>query len=347
MRVSDLKPTNLIPTNQTMKLNALLKTLGFLALAATPVVAGTAPAPKNPIAPAPVNDDLGITASLGYDSNYIWRGINYGQHWVRSGLNGALLLVGGVAEDGAGSTSLLWDVEYGSLAGDEDTFSPSLPPPINGIIKTNNSFQRLQLGAAISHDFGPAAVSFGYSFIHHMGSVANGGGLNGFLPGGGYGMNDIQQLTLGVNTNLGPINLASSANYDLFNGGWYFDLTLSSTIAVTDAISIVPHASIGYGINYTAGFTQASRNLIAGGPIGVSNAAGGGLTGWTAANFGIDFPIKLNSRATLTPYVAANFPMGPIANLAYSSTSNGGIFGGPSNAFRAVAYYGVTLSVRF
>jgi hypothetical protein len=329
-----------------MKLNALLKTLGFLALAATPVVAGTAPAPKNPIAPAPVNDDLGITASLGYDSNYIWRGINYGQHWVRAGLNGDLLLVGGAAEDGAGSTSLLWNVDYGSLAGDEDTFSPTLPAFAG--LRPFNSFQRLELGAALSHDLGPVAVSFGYSYIHHMGAVANGGGFNE-LPGspGGFGMNDIQQLTLGLNTNLGPINLASSASYDLVNGGWYFDLTASSTIAVTDAISIVPHASIGYGINYTAGFTQASRNFIAGGPIGQTNSAGGGLTGWTAANFGIDFPIKLNSRATLTPYVAANLPMGPISNLSYAATSNGGFFGGPSNAFRAVAYYGVTLSVRF
>src|SRR3954470_24962151 len=108
-----------------MKLNALLKTLGFLALAATPVVAGPSAPVKNPIAPAPVNDDLGITASIGYDSNYVWRGINYGQHWVRAGLNGAILLVGGAAEDGAGSTSLLWDVNYGSLAGDQDSFSPN------------------------------------------------------------------------------------------------------------------------------------------------------------------------------------------------------------------------------
>ncbi|MDB6007314.1 MAG: hypothetical protein JWR15_4301, partial [Prosthecobacter sp.] len=209
-----------------MKLNALLKTLGFLALAATPVVAGTAPAPapKNPIAPAPVNDDLGITASMGYDSNYVWRGINFGKHWVRAGLNGAIPLIGGAAEDGAGSTSLLWDVNYGSLAGDEDSFSPSLPPPLNAVIRNTNSFQRLTLGAAISHDFGPASVSFGYSFIHNMGSLANGSGLNQLFPVG-FGMNDIQQLTLGVNTNLGPINLASSANYDLFNGGWYFDLT--------------------------------------------------------------------------------------------------------------------------
>jgi len=329
-----------------MKLNALLKTLGFLALAATPVVAGTtAPAPKNPIAPAPANDDLGITASFGYDSNYVWRGINYGQHWLRSGLNGGILLVGSAAEDGAGSTSLLWDVNYGSLAGDQDSFSPnSAISKANGI-KSTHSFQRLQLGAAISHDFGPASVNFGYSFIHNMGSLANGSGLNQVFPYSGFGMNDIQQLTLGVNTNLGPINLASSANYDLFNGGWYFDVTAKSTIAVTDAISVVPHAGLGYGLNYNAGFTQASRNLYGGGnPLGASNSAyKSGLSGWTALNAGIDFPIKLNSRATLTPYVAANLPMGPMRNLAYSATNN--LL--PATAFHSVCYWGVTLSVRF
>ena len=334
-----------------MKLNALLKTLGFLALAATPVVAGpSAPAPKNPIAPAPVNDDLGITASLGYDSNYVWRGINYGQHWVRAGLNGAVPLMGGAAEDGAGSTSLLWDVNYGSLAGDQDSFSPTLAP--GGPVSKYASFQRLQLGAAVSHDLGPVAVSFGYSFIHNMGSLANGSGLNqvGFpVAGGGYGMNDIQQLTLGVNTNLGPINLASSANYDLFNGGWYFDLTAKSTIAVTDAISIVPHANIGYGLNYNAGFTQGTRNLLGGGGFGTTNSSfQHGMTGFTAVNVGIDFPIKLNSRATLIPYVAANVPMGPMRNLAKSSTSyTGSGFGGPATPFHSLVYYGVTLSVRF
>ncbi|MDI1312517.1 hypothetical protein, partial [Prosthecobacter sp.] len=292
----------------------------------------------------------GITASIGYDSNYVWRGINYGQHWVRAGLNGAILLVGGAAEDGAGSTSLLWDVNYGSLAGDQDSFSPNFPA-FTGI-KNTASFQRLQLGAAISHDLGPVAVSFGYSFIHNMGDLANGSGINQlpfFGNGNGYGMNDIQQLTLGVNTDLGPINLASSANYDLFNGGWYFDLTAKSTIAVTDSFSIVPHAGLGYGLNYNAGFTQASRNLVGGGGLFGQSAAQGGISGWTALTVGIDFPIKLNSRATLTPYVAANVPMGPMENLAASATRDYGfgIGGGPDTPFTNIVYYGVTLSVRF
>ncbi|WP_395749813.1 hypothetical protein [Prosthecobacter sp.] len=336
-----------------MKLNALLKTLGFLALAAAPAVAGPSAPVKNPVAPPPANDDLGITASLGYDSNYVWRGINYGQHWVRAGLNGALLLVGGAAEDGAGSTSLLWNVDYGSLAGDQDHFSPNFTGvPGGGAISKTASFQRLQLGAAISHDLGPVSFSLGYSFIHNMGLLANGGGFNSVaIPGsGGYGMNDIQQVTAGVSTNLGPVVLSSSANYDLFNGGWYFDVNAKSTIAVTDAISIVPHAGLGYGLNYNAGFTQGTRNLIGGGGFaGGSSAVRNGFSGWTALNVGLDFPIKLNSRATLTPYVAFNLPMGPFSNAARSSTTPyaAGLPGGPATAFHSVAYWGVSLSVRF
>ena len=296
-----------------MKLNALLKTLGFLALAATPVVAGpSAPAPKNPIAPAPVNDDLGITASIGYDTNYVWRGLNFGQHWVRAGLNGSILLVGGAAEDGAGSTSLLWDAQYGSLAGDQDHFMPSG--------QGNASYQRLQLGTAVSHDFGPASLSLGYRYYRNTGVL---GGLGG--------MNDGQEVSLGAATALGPINLTSSANYDFVNNYWYADISASSTITVTDAISVVPYATIGYGHNMN---WQFARNT------GVTSTWGqNNISNFTAITTGIQVPIKLNSRATFTPYIAVNIPMSGVQNLPLS--------GSPDNACSTVFYGGVTLSVRF
>lgn len=274
-----------------MKLNALLKTLGFLALAATPVVAGTsAPAknPKNPYIAPPVNDDLGITASLGYDTNYVWRGLNFGQHWVRAGLNGSILLVGGAAEDGAGSTSLLWDAQYGSFAGDQDHFMPGGAG--------NASYQRLQLGTALSHDFGPASLSLGYRYYRNMGVLGTLGG-----------MNDGQEVSLGASTALGPINLSSSANYDFVNDYWYVDLSASSTITLTDAISVVPYASIGYGHNMN---WQFARNT------GVTSTWGRNNTSnFTAVTTGVQVPIKLNSRATLTPYIAVNIPMSGIQNL--------------------------------
>ncbi|MCF7785763.1 MAG: hypothetical protein K9N47_06550, partial [Prosthecobacter sp.] len=61
------------------------------------------------------------------------------------------------------------------------------------------------------------------------------------------------------------------------------------------------------------------------------------------------FPIKLNSRATLTPYVAGNLPMGPMDNLSDSASQDYGfgLGGGPSTPFNSIVYYGVTLSVRF
>jgi hypothetical protein len=303
-----------------MKLKALLKTLGFLALAATPVVAGTtAPAPKNPIAPAPVNDDLGITASIGYDTNYVWRGLNMGSHWVRAGLNGKLLLVGGAAEDGAGSTSLLWDAQYGSLAGDQDHLLAGN--------QGNASYQRLQLGTALSHDFGPASVNLGYRYYRNMGVLGTAGR-----------MNDGQEVSLGVNTNLGPINLSSSGNYDFVNNYWYFDLNASSTIAVTDAISIVPYATLGYGHNMN---WQFARN---GGATGNNNGVASNwkqnnISNWTAVTTGIQVPIKLNSRATLVPYIAVNIPMSGMHNMPANGTS--------TTAFSSVLFGGVSLNVRF
>jgi len=327
-----------------MKLNALLKTLGFLALAATPVVAGTAPAPKNPIAPAPVNDDLGITASLGYDTNYVWRGLNYGQQWVRSAINGSILLIGGAAEDGAGSTSLTWDASYGSLAGDNDSFTPDYKRLGVTFPQANKqSFQRLTAGVGLEHNLGPAIINFGYTYINNMGALANGSLANSVFGGGvtNFGMNDIHNLGLGIKSALGPINLASSANFDIANGGWYFDATASSQITVTDSISIVPSASVGYGINYTYGMRR--------GMLTNAYSTGNGIDGFTAATFAINIPIKLNSRATLTPYIAVNCPLGALKQLGTNAGNNAAGFGTryPSNAFNSVLFGGVTLSVRF
>lgn len=334
-----------------MKLNALLKTLGFLALAATPAVAGTAPAPKNPIAPAPENDDLGINASLGYDTNYIFRGVNMGQHWVRAAVDGSILLLGGAGED-AGNTYLNWDVQFGTFAGDQDHFAGVAQQAVIGG-DTTLSFQRLQVGAAFVHDFGPASVSLGYRYFRNMGELAQQTGVNGLFGfgGNGFGMQDAQEVQLGLSTSVGPIDIASSANWDWIGDGWYFDLTASTTVAITDAISFVPSFNVGYAKNYSWQNTPASANVMLGGgaglPFSASNS-GDDLTGWAAANISFAFPIKLNSRATLTPYIAANLPMGALSDVgpAWGNNPNAGA-AGPDNAFQNIVYGGVTLSIRF
>lgn len=292
VRPQPTKPTKLI---RHMKLNALLKTLGFLALAATPVVAGTAPAPKNPAPVQPaVNDDLGLNVGLGYHTSYIWRGFNAGQHWVDASLGGAIPLVEG--------TRLAWDVNYGSLASDQDTLS--------AVAGQNLSFQRLQLGAAIQHDLGPVTASLGFRHFRNM------GGYNTT-----QGLRDGNEIQLGLATSVGPINLASSANYDISNYSWYFDLDANTSIAVTDSISVVPFVNIGYGKNFAWQLSRDSANP----------------TGWTAFSTGVRVPVKLSSRTTLTPYIAVNSPLGQLDNTAAL----------PINLTQPILFGGVTLSVSF
>lgn len=279
-------------------------------------------APKNPIAPAPVNDDLGITASLGYDTNYVWRGLNFGQHWVRSGLNGSVLLLGGAGEDGAGGTSLNWDVQFGTLAGDQDHFYPT--------VARDQSFQRLQLGASVAHDMGPATVSLGYRYYRNMGGLTR----NSAFLGGLRGMNDGQEVSLGVATALGPVNIASSANYDFVNHSWYFDLDASCDIVVCDSFSIVPFANIGFGHNMN---WQWARNSF------LATNSSNNVTGWSGLYTGVRFPVKLNSRATLIPYIAANVPLGVTQNMGATALRAGL----PDTPYQSVLMGGVTLSVRF
>jgi hypothetical protein len=310
-----------------MKLNALLKTLGFLALAAAPAIAGPTAPVKNPVAPLPPeNDDLGINVSVGYDTNYIWRGLNYGQHWVRTGIDGSILLVGGAGEDGAGSTSLNWDVQFGTLAGDQDHFYPG---GFGGVTPGDASFQRLQLGAAIEHDLGPVQIFAGYRYYRNMGQLSQSPAFGGLS-----GMNDGQEVSIGLATQLGPVDLSTSANYDFVNDYWYFDVTASSTFAVSESFAIVPFASIGYGKNMNWQFDQNSI---------LATNSNNNITGWTAIYTGVRFPIKLNSRATLIPYVAANLPLGPTQGMSTGANAAGL----PTNAYNAVIVAGVTLSVSF
>ena len=319
-----------------MKLRSFVPSLGVLMLAASAVAGPSAPAPKNPapIAP-PVNDDLGITAGLGYHTNYIWRGVNFGQHWVDASLAGAIPLIEG--------TRLAWDVNYGSLAGDQDHINSPLPA---GFSMGGNSFQRLQLGAAFQRDVGAVTVSLGYRYYRNMGGITQ--GANVFLApfNNDLGMRDGQEVSFGLATAIGPINVATSANFDFVNSSWYFDFDANTNIAITDSVSVVPFFNVGYGINQRWQFNPGMFRNQGVFPPGLLDFSGAGsVTGWTAINTGFRFPIKLNSRATLTPYIAANLPLGSVNNLGFNALPFA--LGTNDTAFKSVLTGGVTLSVRF
>jgi hypothetical protein len=255
-----------------MKLNALLKTAGFLALAVSPAIAGTTyTAPPAP----PVDDatDLGITASLGYDSHFVFRGVQFAENWVNSGI--------GVDVPLADNVSLVAGGSYAVAADDNAT--------IRGV-----SYQRLELNGGFAVDLGAAEVGLGYRFYNHQGRLSR-------------ILEDGHEVGLTVGSALGPVNVGIGGYYDFGIEGWYFEAAVNSEIALTDSISLVPGASIGYAADYNW------------------HLAGAGLDGFTAVGLSLALPIKLTKAATLTPYVAANLPIDALDSAGEDALFFGGV----------------------
>jgi hypothetical protein len=95
---------------------------------------------------------------------------------------------------------------------------------------------------------------------------------------------------------LGPVNLTAQYAYDFYINESYAQLGLDTSIPVTDWLSIVPAASIGYSIGEYYTFGTASN-------------------AFTHVGVNVSFPITLSKTATLTPYIAANFSLEGRENL--------------------------------
>ena len=138
-----------------MKLNALLKTAGFLALAASPALAGSSGKVVAPQVVEEPSSDLGITASLGYDTNFIFRGVEFAEHWISGGVALDIPLVDNISFVGGAS--------YGVSADDN-----AVADLLSGV-----SYQRLELNGGLSVDLGAFELGAGYRYYNHQGDLSN------------------------------------------------------------------------------------------------------------------------------------------------------------------------------
>lgn len=150
------------------------------------------------------------------------------------------------------------------------------PTTGSGIVNAGHS-DELDLYANLSHSFGAVDAWVGYTaYLYPEG-------------GGRTGGDSTNEVGAGIGGSVGPIDLALGVYYDFDIDGWYFDLTAGHTQEINDMISLQVAAGISYGIDYwTFGSDWNHIMLMAG------------------------LPIKLTDRATLTPYVAANFALDAI-----------------------------------
>ena len=199
-----------------MKLRSLLTpALSLLAASAFAGVPAKAPAP---VQPAPAEEPLGITASIAYDSHYVFRGVLFAENLVSAAID-ATIPVTDVISINAGA----W---YGSSVDDSGVFGN---PP--------GSFQELDLYGAVMADLGAVNVGLKYTHYFYFGDAET-------------GIEDVNELGVVATAALGPVDVSGGAYYDWTTEGFYFEVGVSKTFEITDRISIVPGALISLGDDY-------------------------------------------------------------------------------------------------
>lgn len=228
---------------KSLLIPALSAAFAVSAFAGSP---GKAPAPVQPAEEEP----LGITATIGYDTNYVYRGINFADNLVTAALDGNFAI-----NDTLSINAGAW---YGSSV--DDSFV------------LGGSYEELDLYAALMAKLGAATVGLKYQHYFYFGDSDV--------------LEDIDELGLLLATAVGPVDLVAGAYYDFTAEGFYFETGVSHTFAVTDRISLVPAALISYGEDYygVSGFNHVKLSLSA--PIKLTKTAT--LTPYIAGNLPID-----------------------------------------------------------
>ena len=275
-----------------MKKAILVATIGAMTLGVNAGDWGKAPVDKTPIVECV---DIGGEVSVGYMSNYIFYGVEFAGDSVWTDVNYTF--------DG-----LAIPVTIGAwyLNGINESFGG------NRANQAGYDELDLYVSAALG-TFAGFDVALGYThyiFPEARGQVAN----RGF----GYG-----EIGLDITRNLGFVDLAMQAN-KAFGGngnidGYYYQLGLEKSFGLTDNISLVLGAGVGYSDNY----------FIL--PGNVSDS------GWNHYYATASLPIQLNCRTTLTPYVGYNG-----APDTWIADGIGGF-----NPQSDILHGGVTLSVTF
>ena len=168
-----------------------------------------------------------------------------------------------------------------------------------------------------SNIFGPVFDQLSLYAIADLGTIA------GFDVNLGYthhwgpeiGLINFGEFSLDVRRSFGFVDFVGETNYMTDGLGWYHQAGLEKTIGLTDKMSLV----LACGVGFVDSFIYPQ-------------------TGFNHYYLSASFPIRLNCRATLTPYV------GYFGNI---DDAIGTQIGGPPGLFDDNLHGGVSLSVTF
>jgi hypothetical protein len=264
----------------------LLLAMAFAGAATAGEVTGPLPPPPPPPSvTGGLFDFLGAELSLNYDSDHIINGHFLAYNWLSTTLDLAIPLSEQLSLDLSGT--------YGTAINDSDAFGLGEFDQLSGI-------------AGLSYDLGAVQLSAGYRYWNFLD-----------LPGG---VSQHNEAFFGVGTSLfdGLLNFGIRYIANLDEENHYLDAVVSSEIVISDWLSLVPSANVGFIIDEGTQFWADNQGL-------------------SHVELRLAAPIKLTEYATLTPYAGYLF----VLNAIDSSTVN--TAGANTDRF----FGGVSLSVRF
>lgn len=280
-----------------MKKAILIAIVGAMTLGVNAGDWGKAPVDKTPIEEC---YDIGGEISSGYMTDYIFYGVRFAQDSVWTDVNYTF-------------DNFVVPITVGAwyLNGTNDT----------GIAQSYDELD-LYASAALGTYFGfDTSLSYTHFFFPEAGASS-------------YG-----EIGFDISRSLGFVDFIAEANYALTgdsndeDGSWYYQAGFEKTFGITDAISLVLGAGVGYSDNYFTGAKIGGGNNA--NLLGVTTSSG-----WNHYYATASLPIALNCRATLTPYITYT---GAPDTWVADGVNTGTLAGAQSDILSG----GVSLSVSF
>ena len=157
-------------------------------------------------------ESFGGTLEVGYNTDYIWRGINRGNDQVWAELTTSITL----GDDFAINLGA-W---YSDIAGDNNA----------GGLLDLNADQELQLFAEFDYSFGPLDLTFGYRYYWFDEHV-----------------DDFHEVSVGTTWNWNNFDFGVTYHYEMTDENHYIEAMTQTRIALGDSINLVPQAFISWG----------------------------------------------------------------------------------------------------
>lgn len=209
-----------------MKLTQLLVPVLSIGLAAS-AFAGSPGKASEIVQPQVTDTSLGATLTIGYDTNYIFRGVQFAENLVSGSLDWVIPF--------DKTFSLDLNAWYGASA------DASAAPFAGG-----HSYGELDLSPTLLAKLGPVTLGLKYTWYHYMMNAR-------------HFIDDVNELGLTLaysafQNSPYQLDFAAGAYHDWTADGWYFEYSVSHTFTITSWLSLQPgvlisHASHYYGVS--------------------------------------------------------------------------------------------------